>query len=97
MQQIRPASFPQVNNVLLTLADTEYTFKLDPQVRRFLVRARESVSFNLSFKQDDSGTNYLSIHSSEEWTEEEVWGDVTLYIQSSSAMTTIEVLQWIEK
>jgi hypothetical protein len=96
-QEIRPARYPKVSNLLLVLANTEYSFKLSSNVRRFLVRAREAVAFKLSFQANESATNYLGILSGEQWTEEEVYGDVTLYIQTTEANTTIEILQWVEQ
>ena len=97
MSEIRPAQFPIVNNVRLILANTEYSFKLNDSVRRFTVRARQPVSFKMSFQEGQSNTHYLDIFSSEVWTEDEVYGTITLYLQSSTPDTTIEVLQWVER
>lgn len=97
MSSIRPATFPRVDNVLLVEANTEYSFGLHDSIRRFTIRARQPVSFKLSFQPGQSGTHYLELHPSEVWTEEEVYGGVTLYLQSPDAGTVIEVLQWIQK
>lgn len=95
--EIRPASYPIITNILLVEANTEYKHTLDSRIQRFTVRARENVPFHLSFQQGQSGTNYLHIQSSEVWTEEEVYADVTLYMQSPNGGTTIEILEWVRK
>ena len=96
-QEIRPASFPKIKNLELILANTEYAFKLDNNVRRFTIRARQSVPFQLSFQEGESGTHYLDIFSSEVWTEDAVYDGTTLYLQSPNAGTVIEILQWLER
>ncbi len=96
-QLIRPASFAKVTNLTLTNANTEYSIALHPSVRRFLVRARQSVAFNVCYTPGESGTHYLEIRSGEVYDETELYGDITLYFQSSESATILEILQWIEK
>lgn len=92
---IREASYSLVYNLFLGIPGQEYSFKLNDGVRRFLVRARESEKFNMSFQQNESGSNYLEIRSGEYYLDEEVYKAMTLYFQAAAPIT-LEIVEWVK-
>lgn len=95
MAEIRSANRPKLFCLSIPEANTEYEYTMYPGVKRFTLKAREKVMLKIAFELGESNTNYLSLFPGDIWNEEEVYGDVTLFIQSPIANSTVEILQWI--
>lgn len=94
---IRPAARPSVSNILMVNENTEYGIKLHINCRRVTLRAREPVSIKIAFELGKSGTDYLHLASGETWTEEEIYGDISIYFQCEVPNTTVEIFQMIQR
>ncbi len=94
---IHPLVAPKIGNVSLTIADTEYSYQLSSNCRRLLIRCRSSYDVKFSFEKGKSGTNYLTLISGEQYSEDNIAGSLTLYFQSSQGGVVVEVLEWLDK
>lgn len=92
-----PLTKPKIGNVTLTLADTEYSYALSSNCRRFLIRCRSSQAIKFAFEDGDSGTNYLTLLSGEQYSEDNIAGNLMLYFQSSPGGVVVEILEWLDK
>ena len=85
---------PVIYNVATTLANTEYSQALNPNVRRFTIRVRGNSKLQLAFDSGDSATLFVTIPPGCSYTEDEINFTGTLYFQTSKALQTVEILEW---
>lgn len=89
------ASVPVVSNVSIVSANTEYSFLLPTNTKRFLLKVRGQASLKLSYASGQSGTTYVSLPSSGVYGEDSLSATaVTLYFQSPSPTQIVEIVSW---
>jgi hypothetical protein len=88
-------SFPVIDNITCTLANTEYSLTLTTNTRKFNITTRQGNELKLSFIASQSGTVYRTIPAGAEYSELFI-GDssLTLYFQSPKSDTIVEVIHW---
>lgn len=90
---------PNISNVTLTSADTEYSLTLKPNCKFVSIQARTAAAIRFSFETDKVATPtapYATIKSGGGFSTPEhmnLRGGV-LYLASSSAGTVVEVVEY---
>ena len=94
---------PQIYNVTMTEADTEYSQVLGKGCLTFLIHTRDESSFRLAFEAGKVATPvepYFTVPANSGYSEFEITNDVsedellTLYFASGGAGKVIEVIEW---
>lgn len=86
---------PQVLNVTLTLANTEYPLTIPSGTRKFSLKTRDAnhvVKF--SFEAGTSGTTYVTLDGITYNEDMVLVREVTLYCQSATAGVVLECIIW---
>jgi hypothetical protein len=94
--EIIGSSNPTIANVSIPLANTEVSYTLPANTKKFYIKLRDaSAVLKLAYVMGDSGITYLTIPRSNWYGESElsVTG-LTLYLQSSSPSQVAEVIIW---
>jgi hypothetical protein len=85
---------PIITNVIIPLANTEYSVALPLGTRQFSLRNMNKYNVKYSFTPGTSGTTYLSLLP---WVYEahgEIEDTVTIYFQSTSTAAQFDILSW---
>ena len=86
---------PVVENIAITLANTEVTHVLPLGTKRFLLKLRHAAILKLSYAVGTSGTIYSTLPSGAWYSEDRIGaGTTTLYFQSTSASQIAEITSW---
>ena len=94
---------PNIYNVTMTVADTEYSQVLPLRCLQFMVHTRDESEFRLAFETGivaAPGTPYLTVKAGCRYHEPDVNNDfpladrVTLYFASDDAGKIIEIVAW---
>jgi hypothetical protein len=86
------AGKPTITTQTLTLADTEYSVSIPAGAIRFEVKERTGAS--LLRIAVASGGSYITIPYGASYSEIDIKGPVTLYIQSPDAGAVVEIKYW---
>ena len=88
------AESPEIFNLVLSEANTEYPQVLPTNCRKFSVQPRTlGVNFKLSFNPYESDTKYMTIRGC--YSEDLVGCSyLVLYLQSPTAGAVVEILAW---
>lgn len=86
---------PEILNVTLTNANTEYSFSIPSHTRRLSLKTRDAQhSVKVAFANGQSGSVYFTL-AGESWSEDTILAvDLTLYCQSPNAGCVLEVVIW---
>lgn len=86
---------PTVQNVILTMANIEFSHVLPAGSRRYIMFVRGPGAVKYSFQSGTSGTNFILL-SRGSWVSNSFIGAgaVTIYMQSSQAGTVVEFESW---
>lgn len=88
-------SSPTIQNTVLTAANTEYTIVIPAGTARFTLKSRQDAILKIAYTSTETATNYWTVGYGVCYTERELDSSgITLYIQSSKALTDIEVISW---
>lgn len=86
---------PLIDNVTVALANTEQSYMLPVATKRLAVKCRTPASLKIAFIAGQSGTTYVTLPPSAEYTETELSTTaLTLYYQSPTAGVVVEILTW---
>ena len=86
---------PNIYNVTMTNADTEYLQSLPAGTKRFSIKCRGNYDMKLSFTQGESGTKYVTIPAGFEYNEQNLrLLNITLYFQCVAAGQVAEIVAW---
>ena len=86
---------PDIYNLELTNADTEYSFSLPAGTLKFVLQCRTADDIKLAFKSGESGTKYVTIHSRQAFSQMLLETEPpALYLQSGTAGVVVEILVW---
>lgn len=90
------AGTPTVVNVGIPLANTEVSYMLPPDTKRFYIQIRDSkTDLKLAYSVGTSGTSYVTVHRGTWYGEEDLdLSSVTLYFQTTAASQTAEIVSW---
>lgn len=74
---------PVIVNVNMPQADTEYSYTLPVSVKSFTIKLRQPNDLKVSFKEGESGMEYITIPAGASMSEELSLSDpLTIYFQS---------------
>jgi hypothetical protein len=97
MSGIKQSGCPQVVNIALPLANTEYSYLLNRDVKKFLLQDRGTNDIKLAFKEGESGTNYFTLKGASVYFEDGICGPIWLYMQSPSTDSVVEIIYFMAK
>lgn len=84
---------PIIVNVSMPLADTEYSYDLPKQCKKFSIKLRSGTAdYKVGFV---SGGTYKTIDKGVEWCEDRIDPSyITLYFQSPTVLQIAEIVCW---
>lgn len=87
---------PDISNIPMPLASTEYSFSLPVGTKKFLIKLRNKHSFQFSYSVGASGTNFIGVPWCCFYAEEGLSLSLVthIYFQSSQAGEIAEILVW---
>lgn len=86
---------PTTLNLTLTLADTEYSQALPAGSYKIMIKARSlAAATKFSYVSGQSGTTYMTIPAGAVYWDDNINTVLTLYAQSPTAGTVLEILCW---
>lgn len=87
---------PAITNVSVILANTEQSFSLPADTKRFLIRVREGTSdMRLAFISGNTASTYFTIRKGSVFTESDIVSSTTtLYFTTSLASQNVEIVVW---
>ena len=87
---------PVIANQTITSANTEYSYALPANTKRFKIQNRNEGLIKLSYTSGQSGTNYWTIFPGQQYDGENIsnTATLTLYYQSTKAAQLLEVVSW---
>jgi hypothetical protein len=89
------AGKPNIENVSMTLANTEYSYNIPSGVNKVLLKLRDGgVDLKLSYTSGTSGTTYITIQSGSVKSIDDMKGGLTIYFQSDTASQVLEIEIW---
>lgn len=94
---LESSNTPVISVVTLTNADTEYSYTMPADTRKFTIQARESADVRIAFESGKVATStdpYLTLKAGNVWWEDHIDSETTIYFASSSAGTHVEILIW---
>lgn len=88
-----PGTSPEIYNVTMTLANTEYSQVFPVGTKSFTVRCRSLSEVKITFGAGTSGTNFITIPAGMNYYEEFVnLSTKTLYFQCVAAGKILEII-----
>ncbi len=87
---------PQIDNVVVSLANTEVAYLLPVNTKRFLIRNRDTATLKVAFTAGTSGTTFLTVYPGTIYKESDLQipSGFYLYFQTTAASQTIEIVSW---
>lgn len=89
---------PFIYNLTLTLANTEYSQELPIRSSRVQIQPRQDNDIKVAFESGKSGAEYFTVKGGMNYFEWEMMnstGKTTVYAQSATAGTVVEILVWV--
>ena len=90
-----PQRQPTIKN--LTVNDSsETSYAIPYQGTRFIIQARDSDEFQMSYVLGESNSNYITIKSGVSYEEKELAKEQTLYFyQVTGGSIVLEIISWV--
>jgi len=90
------AATPTITNLSAPVANTEVSHALQANVKKFLIRSRLRATIQFAFVSTESGTKFITMKPNTSYYEQDLkLSGVTLYLQTTVAGNTIEILEWV--
>jgi hypothetical protein len=88
------AGAPVIQNIVLPIAEIETKIPLDRGCKKLLLQVREGGDLKIAFKEGESATNYFTLRGFNTYYEDLIVGPFSLYIQSETDNTIVEIVTW---
>lgn len=93
---ISPVTTPTIVNIVATLANTEYSYNLPTNTKKFSLMTRGIAKTKMAFISGQTSTNYITISPGARHEESGLnLTATTVYFQLSKAGETVEILSWL--
>jgi len=88
---------PTIANVVITDADTEYSYTLPAGTTRFVIKLRSfGIPLKICFVSGGSGTTYKNLPSGQSYREDNIKGSPNiLYFQAATGTQVAEIISWV--
>lgn len=87
---------PTIYNLLMPLANTEYTQAISANAVKLTIRARKLANVKIGFAVGESSTKFVTIPAGASYEINSIRvSSLTLYVQSDVAANTLEVVEWV--
>lgn len=87
-------SSPEIHNLTLTNAATEYSQDLPPGTTGFIVQCRQASDLKLSLQEGKSAALFLTVKAGTSREIRDLIGLTKLYLQSPDAGAIAEIFSW---
>jgi hypothetical protein len=95
LQQVVRKVTKKIENIPITIANTEQSFVFPTTIYGYLIKVRNyTAEIKLSHVSGESGTKYLTVPKRASYEDLHAYQNTTLYFQSSIACT-IELVYWV--
>ena len=88
---------PDVDNVSMPSAGTEYSYNLVANTKKITIRSRLSAKLQIAWSLGDTGTTFLTVKPGNSYTFDGLRTNtgLTLFFQGSKNADVLEILYWI--
>ncbi len=88
---------PNIANVSMPLANTEYSYALPASTTKFIIKLRSvNTALQLCFINGDSNTTYLTVPAGESYEEKDIKGKGNIfYFRTAATNQVAEIISWI--
>ena len=88
---------PDVDNVTMAVAGSEYSYALVNGTKKITLKSRENGKLQITWTSGTSGSNYITIGPGSSYTIDniDVGAGLVLYFQSTKTADTLEIMYWI--
>jgi len=94
--KIVTATSPNIYNLSMPIAGTEYSQALSNGTKKILVRARNRSQLRIAFISGDTSTTWITVEPGAVYFEENLdLNNVIIYLQSTAASQITEILEWV--
>lgn len=93
--EIVGASTFTVTNVTCTLANTEYSFTLPVDTKKFKLRARGLSRIQIADITGNTSTTYFTIWPGDCYEDDLITSSAVIYFETSKAAEIIEIITWV--
>lgn len=84
----------EIENITLTLANTEYSKVLPSSCKKFLIKARTLGNLKLAYSSGETNVSWLTINYGAAYVDDNFYTNRTIYVQSNIGGTIIEVVSF---
>uniref|UniRef100_A0A6M3XX73 Tail protein n=1 Tax=viral metagenome TaxID=1070528 RepID=A0A6M3XX73_9ZZZZ len=92
---VNRAVTPNVYNVTMTSANTEYSQALPANTKKFLIKCRAAYDIKVCFTSGQSGITYVTVPAGMSYWEDLIQPSaITLYFQCATAAQVAEIVAW---
>lgn len=88
------ASNPKISNVILTLANTEYSHTFSTGTQSLLIRARGNSKLQIAFISGDTNIEFLTIPRGATLSMPDLGFSGTVYVEGNVAGDVVEIVEW---
>lgn len=93
--KIVTATSPNIYNLSMPTANTEYSQLLSDSTKKILIRMRVVSRCRFAFVSGNTATTYITLEPGTTYSEENLdLSSTTVYLQSDAAGQTAEILEW---
>lgn len=85
---------PVIANIAVPAANTEQSYALPANTKRYMLRARGNARIQLAYVALQSGTNFMTVAPGNVYEIDNVSTSVTIYFQLNKSSETLEVESW---
>jgi len=85
----------QIDNETIALSNTEQSFVLPANTKRFLIRNRANNDLRLSYASGGTATDWVTIRKNAVFEDVNFYTSQTIYFQSSNASDVIEIVTYV--
>lgn len=86
---------PIIENLVLTDANTEYSYLLPNGTKKFSIQCRTDKEMKVAFVENESGSKYITIPEGASFPEDGLnTSELTVYLQAPHAGVIAEILSW---
>lgn len=88
------ATNPTIINISVPSSNTELSYSLPTDTKRFIMRSRIGSKIQLSYISGESNVEFITINAGCVYEETGIITNSTLYFQTNKSSDTIEILSW---
>jgi hypothetical protein len=93
---IEAASNPNIVNLPMAIASTEYSYAISAGTKQLSIRARQKAKLRMAFVSGDTAIKFVTIENGCNYFLDNVTlNGITLYLQADQPSIVVEIEEWI--